>query len=75
MDMAILREVKKQAKRKAGGARPMTPWKAIAGVLFELKAPAGSSDAPFAADALGANLFSRTLDIPNRFNALYGQNC
>ena len=73
--MAILREVKKQAKRKAGGERPMTPWKAIAGVLFELKAPAGSSDAPFAADALGANLFSRTLDIPNRFNALYGQNC
>jgi len=73
--MAILREVNKQAKPKAGGERPMTPWKAIAGVLFELKAPAGSSDAPFAADALGANLFSRTLDIPNRFNALYGQNC
>ena len=73
--MAILREVKKQAKRKAGGARPMTPWTAIAGVLFKLKAPAGSSDAPFAAEALGANLFPRTLNIESRFLALFRQNC
>ena len=73
--MAILREVKKQAEREEDGARPMIPSAAIARTLSELKAPDGSSDAPFAADVVGANLFPRTLNIESRFVALFGQNC
>ena len=77
--MAILREVKKQAEREEDGARPMIPSAAIARTLSELKAPDGSSDAPFAADVVGANLFPRTLatkeKIGGRFRALLNQDC